>query len=127
MSYTIDAGLAPSQRERLRARLVADRASATDLIGMLKGTLDAFNAAQRGVFSDDEHDPEGPSIAIQRSEATALLAQSRRHLDEVNAAVARLDSDAYGVCENCGRDIPFARLEARPHARHCINCAEKLG
>ena len=126
MSNTIEAGLARTQLDKLRARLIADRSSATDLIVMLKGMLDSFNASQRGVIADDEHDPEGPSIAVQRSESSAMLAQARRHLDEINSAMTRLDHGSYGICEGCGSDIPFARLNARPHATHCINCAEQL-
>ena len=126
MSNTMEAGLARTQLDKLRGRLTADRASVTDLIVMLKSMLESFNASQRGVIADDEHDPEGPSIAVQRSESTAMLAQARRHLDEINTAVARFEDGSYGVCEGCGRDIPFARLNARPHATHCINCAEQL-
>ncbi len=122
----MEAGLARTQLEKLRVRLIADRSSATDLIVMLKGMLDSFNASQRGVIADDEHDPEGPSIAIQRSESSAMLAQARQHLDEINSAMARIDYGSYGICEGCGRDIPFARLNARPHSTHCINCAEQL-
>lgn len=131
MDHTLEGGLAteylaPEQREQLRERLVIDRASATELIDMLKATMDSFNFSQRGIIADDEHDPEGPSIAVQRSEANALLAQSRHHLDEINEAMLRLETGGYGVCENCKREIPFARLEARPHARYCISCAERL-
>ena len=38
-------------------------------------------------------------------------------------ALEKLGTDRYGVCENCGQEIAEARLEARPEARLCIDCA----
>lgn len=83
--------------------------------------------AQRDVAADDEHDPEGPTASLQMQESRAMLRQARQHLDEVDAALRRVESGDYGVCENCGRDIPLARLEARPFARYCVDCASKKG
>lgn len=80
-------------------------------------------AAQQDVAADDEHDPEGPTVSIQRAELTAYLRQSRAHLTEVDAALARVDDGSYGTCESCGRAIPAARLEARPFASRCVDCA----
>ena len=44
-------------------------------------------------------------------------------LDEVDAALARVEAGTYGTCETCGRPIAEARLEVRPVARQCIECA----
>jgi RNA polymerase-binding transcription factor DksA len=38
-----------------------------------------------------------------------------------------MDAGTYGVCANCGRSIPAARLRVRPFAELCVPCAEKLG
>jgi RNA polymerase-binding protein DksA len=127
MTNTMEIGIDRAQRDRFHALLVSDRASATDLIESLKDAVDPFTVSQRGVITVDEHDPEGPSIAMQRSESSLMLAQARRHLDEINAAMVRLDDGSYGVCASCGRNIPLARLRARPQATRCISCAESLG
>lgn len=127
MTNTMESGIDLAQRDRIRALLIADRSSATELIGMLKNSLDAVNLSRRGVIVDDEHDPEGPSVAVQRSDSTVMLAHARQHLDEINAAMSRLDEGSYGVCVSCGRNIPMARLKARPQATRCISCAESLG
>ena len=37
-------------------------------------------------------------------------------------ALAKFDDGTYGLCENCGRDIGYSRLQARPEARLCIAC-----
>ena len=59
--------------------------------------------ASRWTNADDEHDPEGQTIAYERSRTGALGAQTRAHLAEVDAALARLAAGTYGVCERCGR------------------------
>jgi len=43
----------------------------------------------------------------------------------VEHALVKLDDGSYGVCEECGRPINGARLEAMPAARHCIDCASQ--
>ena len=53
-----------------------------------------------------------------------LDAEASRQLDQVNDALARLDTGDYGVCESCGDPIGEARLEAVPFATLCIGCAE---
>lgn len=73
--------------------------------------------------ADDEHDPEGSTIAFERSQLAALVDQARRHLDEIDGAHERLAEGRYGVCEFCGDQIARPRLEARPVARTCVSCA----
>lgn len=104
--------LLAAERERTLARL-AD----------LTRDYDGVVAASRDTNADDEHDPEGATIAFERSQVGALVAQARAHLAEIDAAAARLADGSYGVCERCGVRIPPGRLEARPVARRCVACA----
>lgn len=48
--------------------------------------------------------------------------RDRRRIDDIRAALVRLDSGDYGVCEECGEDIPAARLKARPMTTLCVEC-----
>ena len=89
----------------------------------LTGDFDAVVAASKDTNADDEHDPEGATIAFERSQLGALVRQARVHLGEIDAAQARLDAGTYGACEGCAGDIGEARLAARPVARTCIRCA----
>ena len=73
--------------------------------------------------ADDEHDPEGATIAFERSQLKTLIHQAQRHLDEIDGARTRLTSGRYGLCETCGQPISPGRLDARPQARTCIGCA----
>lgn len=108
-----------------RERLRADRAEVEEAARAAALELEQLVDSQRDVAADDEHDPEGPTVSLQRAQAAAMLRQARQHLDEVDAALERVDKGTYGVCESCGRDIPPARLEARPFARRCVTCAAR--
>lgn len=51
--------------------------------------------------------------------------QGRREIDDIQAALARIDAGTYGLCESCGAAINPARLAARPMARRCVRCQER--
>lgn len=106
-----------------RERLEEERSHTLRRLGDLTDDFDAVVAASRDTNADDEHDPEGATIAFERSQVGALVRQARDHLVEVEAALVRLSSGTYGTCEGCGRAIAPGRLEARPVARTCIDCA----
>ncbi len=107
----------------IRERLQTSRRHAEDRIAALEAEFAALVEAGNGTNVDDEHDPEGATIAFERSQASALLAQARERLAEVDKALDELDRDAYGICEVCGQPIAAGRLQARPSARTCIDCA----
>ncbi|MEV6416631.1 TraR/DksA C4-type zinc finger protein [Kribbella sp. NPDC051718] len=107
----------------LRAALLADRASTANRIAALTADLEAIVEASRLVATDDEHDPEGSTIAFERSQTTTFLEDAHKHLANLDDALGRLDADDYGRCETCGKPIAVGRLLARPTARTCIDCA----
>jgi DnaK suppressor protein len=104
-------------------RLQAEEQETLRRIESLTAEYDGIVRAAQGTANDDEHDPEGATIAFEREQLAALLDQARRHLAEITAAAERLSAGSYGVCTTCGATIADARLEARPTARTCINCA----
>ena len=89
----------------------------------LRGDYRGFVEASKDSNADDEHDPEGATIAFERSQVGALVRQAEQHLREIDAALARLAEGTYGVCAGCGRPIAPERLEVRPTARTCVACA----
>jgi DnaK suppressor protein len=114
---------APSDDSAARDRLDAERASTLVRLGALTAEHDGIVAASVDTNADDEHDPEGSTIAFERARVDALAAQARAHLDDLDRAMARLDDGTYAVCERCGSQIAAERLSARPAARTCIRCA----
>lgn len=108
--------------EETRSVLERDRHATLELLAALTGDFDRIVDASRDSNADDEHDPEGSTIAYERSQVDALIHQARTQLAEIEAALARLTSGTYGVCEKCGQAIAEARLHARPTARTCVSC-----
>jgi DnaK suppressor protein len=104
---------------RLRARLAEVEAR----IAAQRAVVDGIVASVRGENVDDEHDPEGATLAWERQQAAALAAEAAVERDELLAALDRLAAGTYGVCEVCGRPIPAGRLEARPAATRCVEHA----
>jgi RNA polymerase-binding transcription factor DksA len=81
------------------------------------------SAADGSSGGDDEHDPEGATVAFERQHVAALLAQARSHLAAIDAAARKLDAGRYDQCDRCGDSIGVARLAARPAALTCVRCA----
>lgn len=108
-----------------RDRLEEDRRQTSARLAGLTGDFDAVVTASRDSNADDEHDPEGATIAFERSQLDTLVRQARLHLAEIDAALDRLEAGSYGVCERCHGPIGEGRLEARPVARTCIRCAAR--
>lgn len=102
------------ERERLTAQLAA-----------LQQEFDRVVEASTSSNADDEHDPEGSTIAFERAQVAALIEQSRSRLADVERALEHVRTGDYGVCEGCGRQIAVERLIARPAARLCIDCASR--
>lgn len=108
--------------EGARDRLAAESRLALRRLAHLTHDFDALVASSRDTNADDEHDPEGTTIAFERSQLGALVRQAEHHLAEIDAALVRLEAGTYGTCEGCRAPIDAERLEARPTARTCILC-----
>lgn len=106
-----------------RALLEAERQAGLDRLAALERDHTGIVDAAGSTNADDEHDPEGATIAFEREHVASLLDQTREHLSQVDAALRRLDDGDYGQCERCGEQIAAGRLEARPTATTCIKCA----
>lgn len=109
--------------EQARAWLEELEQETRQRLALLTDDFDAVVAASIDDNADDEHDPEGATIAFERSQTGALIKQAQEQLRELQAAYERLAAGTYGVCEGCGQPIVAERLEIRPAARHCVACA----
>jgi RNA polymerase-binding transcription factor DksA len=59
---------------------------------------------------------------VQRELADRTALRAQEAIADVEDALARMDGGSYGACERCGGLIAIERLEALPHARHCVTC-----
>ena len=74
-------------------------------------------------YPQDSADAGSTLSEADRTEAILHSARSQR--DEVLAALARIEENAYGRCIDCGGEIPEGRLDARPDAARCVGCQAK--
>jgi len=109
----------------LRYRLEEERRLAEEQIFAMAAQLAEIIESSQFVATDDEHDPDGSTVAFERSKVSAMLSHSEARLAEVKLALERLDAGSYGICEGCNRSIPAERLMARPVARFCVTCAQR--
>ncbi|HVC71854.1 MAG TPA: TraR/DksA C4-type zinc finger protein [Acidimicrobiales bacterium] len=110
----------------IRRALDAERAVTLSRIEAMTADFDGIVSAVAGMNGDDEHDPEGSTVAFERAQVAALLDEARSYQGDIERAEARLAAGAYAVCEACGAGIAPDRLAARPAVRTCIGCALSL-
>ncbi len=113
--------------ELARSRLNTDRDQVLGRIAELEREFGAIvaSASEGSAGGDDEHDPEGATIAFERQHVAALIGQARAHLTAIDAALRKVDCGTYEICDMCGGPIGAERLAARPASLTCVRCAGK--
>lgn len=99
------AEMLPSLRGQLEAQRTFRREQLADL-GASTGTGDGDSAERRAIDAE-----------LERA--------ARWALDEVEAAIERIERGTYGCCEGCQEPIALERLEIIPHARFCPECQQR--
>lgn len=66
------------------------------------------------------------SDAYEQEFTLSLLANEEKAMEQIDDALDRIEDGSFGKCEECEQEIPKARLDALPYARHCVECARKL-
>ncbi|MFA5308564.1 MAG: TraR/DksA family transcriptional regulator [Dehalococcoidales bacterium] len=99
-----------------------------------KRLMGEMSQSQTNMSSQEER-REGSPFGKREEEATetlelekrlALENRIRQELSQVEYALDKIEKGTYGLCDNCGKPIPPARLEALPQANLCLNCKELL-
>jgi DnaK suppressor protein len=109
--------------EEIRAQIGAERRRLQSLVDSLTANFDDLTEAADASPPDDEHDPEGHTIAFERSQLSARRSDYLRALDELAVAELRIDHPNSAVCEFCRSPIPLERRIAVPTATRCVACA----
>lgn len=107
------------------AAIVDARDSTNELIESLTRQWKGIVEASALGVNDDEHDPEGITVAFERAQVQGMLDQARIDLTDLDRAAERVREGTYWTCVRCAGPIADERLAALPAARTCITCANK--
>lgn len=116
--------LTEEQRAQLRRHVAAQQERAASRVAALQRQWDDLVIASADAVRDDEHDPEGSTIAYERAQVGTLLDDARAQQAALDRAAQRLDEPKADRCESCGSLIGFDRLLARPSVTTCVDCAQ---
>jgi len=105
--------------EAIRVELQRRRRTILETARRAAAELDSLRSAER-----DPEFEEGARTDHEALTLSRLGEAQRREVQQIDAALARLDAGEYGRCRECGQDIDPRRLAALPHATHCAACAE---
>ena len=101
------------------------RAELVSRLDQLAAQVERLEGEQRVPLDDDSAEQ-----AIEREDDETIDAQqsaAAAQMKAIRLAIARLDAGRYGLCTACGIPIDAARLEAVPHAAHCVECEREFG
>ena len=104
---------------RMKQRLQEERARQLALAARLR--QEEADPVESGELSTaDQHPAELGSETFERELELTTLTIVEGELKEIDDALRRLDHGSYDICEECGKPIDEARLEAVPWARYCV-------
>jgi DnaK suppressor protein len=110
--------LSESTLSDLRASLEQERSD-------LRARLAEMGLLSGGELSFDQNFADSSQVTAERGEVEALAGNLRESLTDVEAALVKMENGTFGICENCGQPISPDRLEAKPAARLCMECASR--
>jgi len=112
--------------QKYEALLLAKRAELLEELGLLKktGLNSTVKDASGEISSYSTHMADQGTDSFEREKTFQLASKSGRFLHHIDEALCRIKDKTYGKCQECGKEISAARLEAVPHARFCIACKE---
>lgn len=104
-----------------RAALLEERATLASQAEALKAEADALaRDREPGDVQFDDESGEGDTLAVERDFDLARAAAALQTIEEIDAALIRIDKGSYGICEYSGQTIPKERLRAIPYARERV-------
>ncbi|MCC3769783.1 TraR/DksA C4-type zinc finger protein, partial [Streptomyces sp. UNOC14_S4] len=112
------------------AEIAEARAELESEVLLLRAEISASGEAISGLMRDSgdgagDDQADTGSKNITREHELALAANAREMLVQAERALERLEAGTYGLCENCGKPIGKARMQAFPRATLCVECKQR--
>lgn len=112
--------MAEMNPETLKTELQRRRRVILETTRRAAAELDALRSAERDPEFEEGAQAEHEALTLAR-----LGEAQRRELQQIDAALSRLDAGEYGLCTDCGQEIDPRRLAALPYALLCTECATR--
>jgi DnaK suppressor protein len=120
-----DAEEKPLDLKAIKKRLLEDQAQLERNLAMRdEDAVDSGDDLVQERGGVGNHMADDATDTTEEETTLALQNEAQQMLDQINEALERIEAGTYGVCANCGKKIPQARLEARPFAKYDIKCQE---
>jgi RNA polymerase-binding transcription factor DksA len=118
--------MTPADTDLYRQMLLLLRQRLTGDVSHLKDEALRRNGSAGGNLSNMPiHMADLGTDNFEQEFTLSLLQNEEQVLDEIAAALDRIQKGRFGRCEDCQGVIPKARLQALPYARFCVACARK--
>ena len=85
---------------------------------------DRIKELQTALAADENPIEKQPDNLSGAEVDQQIIRQLKQEQAALNKSLERLDSEDAGICDECGSDIPYARLYAVPVTKLCITCAD---
>jgi RNA polymerase-binding protein DksA len=108
-------------QEKFKQKLLALRDEYNRKIGAIDADVHHKNEPVEKDFAEQATQRENDDVL------NALSEDAKHVVAQINAALQRIETGDYGICDECGAEISEKRLEIVPYAALCIKCAEKAG
>jgi len=108
-----------AQGKALSTRRASYIADLERLSAAAQALVDGRGAAE---MADEDGFGEVDTLNVEREQLLVVAGEVRTRIDEIDAALVRMDAGSYGICDDCRRPIAEARLDAMPEATRCVGC-----
>lgn len=115
-----------SELEHYRAILLEEKKHLQNEIDeLMDRNLSETMSETSGEHNYESHLADNATATFERERDLSLEHNVEDIMKRVDAALQRIDSNDFGICQRCGRPISSERLKALPYADLCITCKEK--
>ncbi len=119
--------LSPNTINKFKKRLEAEKEQLSSMLELHQQERENIRLSEASAErSPDPTSADGGSMAFELEKELTLDENTKHLLNQVEHALVLIKKKKYGNCENCGEQIPVARLEAIPYSTICKNCAELI-
>lgn len=116
------------QREHLEQRLLQERDRTNRALERLDEAATIATEEDGDLTSYSQHLADNGTDTMEQEKSLMLLGKEGARLTAIDEALQRIykTPERYGVCDECGAEIKFERLDVVPWARHCLECQTRL-